>query len=116
MPAAGAVMVENCTFADDPGFFPLESRAGSSFYSDDPTLQLQVRISQFDSPKPLEAIPDPDAESPPLFLSRDDQWFAQLRNVRPSCYCYARNNSAPKFTGPKACIPGFAYDCGFVRT
>lgn len=78
--AAGAVRVENCTFAEATN--PFEARASSSFYSDDPTLQVEGVNQRFAAPTPLEDIPEPSAGAAPLFLSRDDQWFAELRNVR----------------------------------
>jgi hypothetical protein len=83
--AAGTV--DNCTFAAAPK--PFEVRAGSSLYSDDVSLQLEVRNSQFIAPTPLEDIPDPS-----VFLSRDDKWFAELRNVRPCQMCVPKARQA----------------------
>lgn len=73
--AAGAIRVENCTFED--AFNPLEIRPGSLFYADDPELQIEGRNQALEAPSPLEDILDPS-----LFLTRDDKWFAELRNVR----------------------------------
>ena len=78
--AAGAVRVENCTFSDDATDL-FQMRAGTFFYSDDPTLQIIDRNSKR-APSPLEDIPDPPANPRLAFLSRDDRWFAELRNVR----------------------------------
>lgn len=66
-----------------PATDPFEARAGASFYSDDPTLEVQVISGQPDqAPKPLSDIPEPADGEEPVFLTRDDKWFAELRNVR----------------------------------
>lgn len=80
MLAAGAVAVVNCTF-DGNMTQPLEQATGTFFYSDNSTLEIKER-NAVRSPIPLEAIPDPDDNPRLSFLTRDDRWFAELRNVR----------------------------------
>lgn len=80
MHAAGAVRVENCTF--DEATDPFEVAAGALFYSDDSTLLIKHWNTEL-PPTPLEDIPDPPLNPDMAFLSRDDTWFAKLRNVRP---------------------------------
>ena len=78
--------MEDCTFEDAENPLDgttLEARAGSMLFSDDPTLQVESRNQQFIAPTPLEDVPEPAEGELPLFLTRDDQWLAQLRNVRP---------------------------------
>lgn len=58
---------------------------GSVLYSDDESKPVVVRNSVTTPPTPLSEIPN-EPGKPPLFLSRDDAWFAQLRNVRFSCF------------------------------
>lgn len=67
---------------EDVAGIPLEARAGSAIYSDDPTQEVQVRAGQgYVPPTPLSGIPAPTANGS-LFLAKDDEWFAKLRNVR----------------------------------
>ena len=74
--------MENSTFAEN-ATDPFQMRAGTFFYSDDSTLEIIDRNSKR-APSPLEEVPDPPVNPRLAFLSREDQWFAELRNVRPS--------------------------------
>ena len=82
MPAGGSVRTEDCSFGSATKAFLADP--ASALYSDDPTLEVEVISGQVvEAPTPLEDIPEPAAGELPLFLSRDDKWFAELRNVRP---------------------------------
>ena len=71
----------NCTFEDAET--PFLATTASIIYSDNSTMEVEVQNSQFVAPTPLQDIPEPSAGEPPRFLSRNDQWFVELRNVRP---------------------------------
>ena len=73
---------EGCNFG--PATNPFLADSASALYSDDPTIRVEVVSGQgVEAPKSLSDIPEPSAGELPLFLSRDDQWFAELQNVRP---------------------------------
>lgn len=76
------VKVSNCTFG--PAIQPFEARAGSTLYSDNSSSTVVGRNSRTQPPTTLSDIPAQQPGEPPLFLSADDAWFAQLRYVRPS--------------------------------
>lgn len=86
MHVAGVVRVENCTFG--PELNAIEAEPSSIIYSDDTTLRVVSIEGQPSIPvEPLADIPEPASDDEaPLFLTRNDKWFAELRNVRfPTC-------------------------------
>lgn len=78
--AEGAVRVVESTFEAAPA--PFEVRSGSSIYSD-VSLKTEVKPGTSSTSKSLAQATEP-------FLTPDDQWFAELRQVRLTPLCHAR--------------------------
>lgn len=67
--------MEDCVFG--AALSPFEAMNRSTVYSDDLSLKVEVDFDVFESPEPL---PGPNAAFE--FLSAEDSWFSNLKNVR----------------------------------
>lgn len=80
----GRLRITGCEFAPTPDlqFSPFVALPDTAVYSDDASMAFRDDGGAVTPPKPLAAAPSLPETSPLEFLTRDDEWFVAMQEVR----------------------------------